>query len=231
MHTWKLIFLALCLLIPGAYAQETVADTAEEEIRIDPTTFRNAELGTSRNQYSVEANFMGGMANNVWAYSLAWNWILRGGKIELHIPFTWWTMATMPERVENETVMFEVQDPSHQLIGTGLIYRSYYGEEDAGWFYGGGIRANYWQLSYDKAQDGSRDVKPKKSEFFSLIPLAESGYSYPIEAVRGLGVKSSIELGWILVQEDYETADDSVELPFDQTMPYWTVNFGAVYAF
>jgi hypothetical protein len=213
--------------------KSTLPEVEEEQtIASDPATFRNSEYGTARFTQSFEVNLMGGMANSVFGYSLAWNRIFQGGKSEIHLPFTWLPLGTEPsEKPDYASTKIRISNPSHQLIGLGLIYRHYFGENYDGVIVGGGIRGNYWKIGYDfSSQDGAKS-RPINKEIFSLIPLAESGYSYPIEAVRGLSARGTVELGWILVQENYESQDIAVRFPIEETMPYWTINLGAVYAF
>lgn len=201
---------------------------AAEEDNVDPLQFRNYEIGDSRVSQSFELNYGGGISNTIFYPSIAWNKVFWGGAGAVHIPFVYWLDGTLPTSSEGSTFA----NPSHTLIGSGLQLRYYHSNNYQGWFYGGGIRFNYWDINYDRVKKHNLDtLVPIHDRSFNVIPLVENGYLYPIEQVRNLYAQGSLELGANLVQESYEKQIDWGDLPFAKTSFYWTVQAGISYAF
>lgn len=202
---------------------------ATEEESYDPQEFRNYEMGSSRYNHVFELNYGGGLANTVFYPSLAWNIVLWGGAGAVHIPFVYWIDHTTPT---SNIAGSEFAKASHKLYGTGLQLRYFHNNNYSGLFYGGGIRMNYWDINYSRVkQNYLNKYVPVQENSYSVIPMAEIGYVYPIEQVRNLLVQASAESGVHLVQESYEQDNNRGDLPFAQTSFYWNTQLGISYAF
>lgn len=219
--------LPLAFVLAAQTAFSAPLDQSEDD-NVDPLEFKNYEIGDSRHSQSIEVNFGGGLANSIFYPSIAWNKIFWGGAGEIHIPFVYWVAHTEPTSESGA----EFADPSHTLIGSGLQIRYFKNNVDQGLFWGGGIKINYWDISYNRIKQNQLDPKVPTSETsWNIIPLVETGYLYPIEQVRDLYAQASGEIGWNLVQDSYEEQETRGELPFSKTSFYWTIQAGLSYAF
>lgn len=220
----KLLFFVLVIGLSSLFA-EKMQENGEEH-----------RLGRAKLDDVFELNFMGGLANKLYAYSVAYTRIVNSGRAEVTIPMTLWKDALSPEDTSGTA---KISNSSNTLFAIGLKYRVIPSRSGEGLFYGGGIRINYIITQYQRDIPGS-GLKDFQFVYPNFIPLAEIGFKENL--ATEWGYKVSAEGGWIF--SDYDNLNnlkgnetgtpkgDPGRTPvYGKTQAFWTVNVGIFYAF
>ena len=216
------LLLAILLLAEPAHSQGQLY-SAEDF---------GATLGRAQRNNAILGGFHGGLANELWAYSLSYVAVGDNGRSAWVFPLTLWQDAAEPTTLKGN--LDRISSPRNRLLGLGVKYRQFALEGiDEGVFAGGGMRAWFVQSQYTRTESVT-GAQPFEFIYFDLLPLMEAGYVHRLTGE--FTAEGSLELGWAfssfdnsyneLAQSDGTPPqnDPDREAAYGGSGAFWSVN-------